>query len=54
MSTHNIRFYEDLKKISFNYHQISSNTHLLSSSDPNVKGKPVFEVINQPRHKSIC
>ena len=31
MSTHNIGFYEDLKKKkSFNYHQISSNTHLIS------------------------
>ena len=33
MSTHNIGFYEDLTKISFNYHQISSNTHLISSTD---------------------
>ena len=33
MSTHNIGFYENLTKISFNYHQISSNTHLISSSD---------------------
>ena len=32
MSTHNIGFYEDLTKFSFNYHQISSNTHLISSS----------------------
>ena len=30
MSTHNIGFYEDLKKISLNYYQISSNTHLIS------------------------
>ena len=29
MSTHNIGFYEDLTKIIF---QISSNTHLISSS----------------------
>ena len=28
MSTHNIGFYEDL-----NYHQISSNTHLISSAE---------------------
>ena len=33
MSTHNIGFYEDLTKISLNYHQISSNTHLISSTD---------------------
>ena len=32
MSTHNIGFYEDLTKLSFNYHQISSNTHLISSA----------------------
>ena len=32
MSSHNIGFYADLTKISFNYHQISSNTHLISSS----------------------
>ena len=30
MSTHNIGFYEDLKKIIF---QLSSNTHLISSSE---------------------
>ena len=33
MSTHNIGFYEDLTKIIFEYHQISSNTHLISSAD---------------------
>ena len=32
MSTHNIGFYEDLTKFSLNYHQISSNTHLISSA----------------------
>ena len=35
MSTHNIGFYEDLTKIIselINYHQISSNTHLISSA----------------------
>ena len=32
MSTHNIGFYGDLTKISLNYHQISSNTHLISSA----------------------
>ena len=32
MSTHNIGFYEDLTKISLNYHQISSNMHLISSA----------------------
>ena len=30
MSTHNIGFYEDLTKIVF---QLSSNTHLISSSE---------------------
>ena len=33
MSTHNIGFYEDLTQLSLNYHQISSNTHLISSAD---------------------
>ena len=33
MSTHNIGFIEDCQKLSFNYHQISSNTHLISSSE---------------------
>ena len=32
MSTHNIGFYEDLTKIYLNFHQISSNTHLISSA----------------------
>ena len=32
MSTHNIGFYEDLTKLSLTYHQISSNTHLISSA----------------------
>ena len=32
MSTHNIGFYEDIAKLSLNYHQISSNTHLISSA----------------------
>ena len=32
MSTHNIGFYEDLTKIILNYHQISSNMHLISSA----------------------
>ena len=32
MSTHNIGFYEGISKIILNYHQISSNTHLISSS----------------------
>ena len=32
MSTQNIGFYEDLTKLSLNYHQISSNTHLISSA----------------------
>ena len=32
MSTNNIGYYEDLTKLSLNYHQISSNTHLISSA----------------------
>ena len=32
MSTHNIGFYEDLTKIILNYHEISPNTHLISSA----------------------
>ena len=32
MSTHSIGFYEDLTKLSLNYHQRTSNTHLNSSS----------------------
>ena len=31
MSTNNIGFYEDLTKLSLNYHQLSSNTHVISS-----------------------
>ena len=37
MSTHNIGFYEEISKLSLNYHQISSNTHLISSADENNK-----------------
>ena len=34
MSTHNIGFYEQKirQKLSLNYHQISSNTHIISSA----------------------
>ena len=32
MSTHNIGFYEEISKLSLNYHQISSNMHLISSA----------------------
>ena len=32
MSTHKIGFYEDLTKLSLNYHQMSSNTYLISSA----------------------
>ena len=34
MSNHNIGFYEALTKLSLNYHQMSSNTYLISSADP--------------------
>ena len=39
MSTHTIGFYEDLTKIIF---QLSSNMHLISSSDSHakIKGRP--------------
>ena len=37
MSTHNIGFYKDLTKISLNYHQISSNMHLISSAVSSAK-----------------
>ena len=37
MSTHNIGFYEDLTKLSSNYHQISSTMHLISSDDFYIK-----------------
>ena len=33
MSTHNIGFNQDLTKLSLNYHQISSNTNLISSAE---------------------
>ena len=33
MSTHNVGFYDDLTKLSLNYHQISPNTHLISSAE---------------------
>ena len=42
MSTHNIGFYEDLTKISFNYHQISSNTHLISSGVTDLRYLKLF------------
>ena len=32
MSTHNIGFYEEISKLSLNYHQLSSNMHLISSA----------------------
>ena len=35
MSTHNIGFYEDLTKIIFEYYQISSDKHLISSAGSN-------------------
>ena len=44
MSTHNIGFYEDLTKITF---ELSSNTHIISSA-----GKSVFRHFYQVRFKS--
>ena len=51
MSTNNIGFHEDLTKISFNNHYISSTTHLISSSGlmslllsaPNINGRYAIE-----------
>ena len=43
--SHNIGFYEEISKIisSSNYHQISSNTHLICTSDlSRVMRKPTF------------
>ena len=54
MSTHNIGFYEDLTKISFNYTQISSNTHLISSAGSSKTNQQstfgLAEDIDQPEH----
>ena len=43
MRTHNIGFYEDLTKI-ITYHQISSNTHLISSA---AKHRTYTDIIQQ-------
>ena len=42
MSTHNIGFYEEISKLSLNYHQISSNMHLISSAGITVRIVAVF------------
>ena len=58
MSTHNIDFYEEIAKLSFNYHQISSNTHLISSSDLSSfelhYKKTCFLHLQKQRHRSVC
>ena len=47
MSTHNIGFYEDVTKLSFNY-QISSNTHLISSGPvPHYVNVSVLKVLTK-------
>ena len=57
MSTYNIGFYEDLTKISFIYHQISSNTQLFYSSD--ISGRaggdnsPLASSTSSSSHKTI-
>ena len=67
MSTHNIGFYEDLKKIIF---ELSSNTHLISSAAQylqrmllwgnkqhylsRIMRKPVYGVSDQVRYKPGC
>ena len=43
MSTHNISFYEEIAKLSLNYHQKSSNTHLISSAE---KGSSTYKYSN--------
>ena len=45
MSTHNIDFYEDLTKIIF---QISSNMHLISSSDRYEPCHRIFVQLQRP------
>ena len=53
MSTHNIGFHEDLTKISLSYHQISSNTHLISSAGTSpLSGVDGILVLKNP-HKMI-
>ena len=55
MSTHNIGFYGELTKLSFNYHQISSNAHLicfsLKKTEPLFTGEEIRDLflhINMP------
>ena len=49
MSTHNIGFYEDLIKFIF---QLSSNTHLISSSGQTAKTHWSFACcLYEPRHE---
>ena len=43
MSTHNIDFYEETTKIIF---QLSSNTHLISSSGVREMGKEFFKFMS--------
>ena len=45
MSTHNIGFYEEISKISLNYHQVSSNTHLISSPEISLVDFPILVFI---------
>ena len=57
MSTHDIGFYEDLTKLSFNYYQTSSNTYLISSSaEISHTESNIFKVVriqvNSARHKN--
>ena len=49
MSTHNIDFYEDLTKKSLSYHQMLSNTHLISSDGPH----PCYTTQAEGRHLRI-
>ena len=44
MSTHNIGFLKICQKLSFNYHQISSTTHLIPSSDES----PLIQCKDEP------
>ena len=49
MSTHNIGFYEDLTKLSFNYHQIRTLSLLLVLKSQSTPKKSIFFITNIQR-----
>ena len=49
MSTHNIGFYEDLTKIIF---QLSSNMHLISSSEEMMSSRGGEMIVNDVRRQT--